>query len=241
MSSARGLIGPAAGRVSSGWDGAIASFAPLAEAARSGSAQAAKLDAKQGRNHKGHKSANKKEVSRLSFSTTETESSSHTGLYAMLATGVVVGAAGAFVARRRTRAKWAEYEPASLHSDASTFHNAGATSKTSMGGDGQSPAVDGTVTKATHWTMDHARSAVDSIRHRIHEATADHHSDGMADKADPGRPVDRKAEPKAEPKAEMKADTKITAKPVGSGGTRTNDRIEDEVDDLIRSAKNGHM
>jgi len=253
---ARGAVKPAAGRVtnaaSSSWDSTLAAFAPLADAAKQGSARAAKLDSKK-RSKKDDKGP--KILSFTSTTTTETESSSHAGLYALLATGVAVGAAGALVARRRTRAKWAEYEPGSLHSDASSFIDAGATSAKSFGnksGDAASDMTDGsggTVSKATTWTKGHAKSAVDTVRTKIHAATGDHGDTGLDDKAD--QAIDKASEKVNEGASKISgkaSEAKHNAAP-HSGGSATNtsaassrgNRMDDEVDDLIRSAKNGRM
>ncbi len=246
--SARGFMKPAAGRVttaaSQGWDSTIAAFSPLADAAKQGSIRAGMLDAKR----KPKKDEKAPKVIAFSSTTTETETPSHTGLYALLATGVAVGAAGALVARRRTRAKWAEYEPGSLRSDASSFMDAGATSTKSFGDKTSDRTADltddaGAVTKATTWTKGHAKSAVETVRNRIHEATAPP-DDSMDDKAD--KAVDKASDKVNEGAAHMtdKAEAKYNATS-HSGGSSTNTRggarVDDEVDDLIRSAKNGRM
>ena len=107
----------------------------------------------------------------------ERDRASHTGLYALLATGAAVGAAGALVARRRTRAKWAEYEPASLRSDASSFMDAGATSKsfgdrTSGDRHGRRPRA-ARSRKAATWTKDSRSRRSTRSGSKIHEATDD--------------------------------------------------------------------
>jgi hypothetical protein len=257
--SARGVVGPTAGKVSSaashGWDSTLAAFAPLAEAARAGSEHGTKLRAKEmsknnknkdhkdHKDHKNHKDSKDHGGSWISFTSTKTEPepTSHKTLYVLLATGAAVGAAGALAARRRTRTRWAEYEPSSLQSDASTFSGAGATSK-SFSDDKMDDDADrhGTVSKATSWTKEHAKSAADSLRHKIHEATADRDDDGavtdIKDKA-------AKAKDKVNEGASHLAD-KAEARNNMSGSDkekRTGDRLDDEVDDLLRSAKNGHV
>ena len=173
----------------------------------------------------------------------------------LLATGAAVGAAGALVARRRTRAKWAEYEPSSLSADASSFRDAGATSK-NLGDKPKSAAHDvtdgeieaGKIGKATTWTKDHTKSTVDTIRHKIHEATADHDDAGstvdrMADKANEGAGhMADKAEAKFNDASSRAGSPQSNAgAKAGDSATRAASRVDDEVDDLIRSAKNGRM
>jgi uncharacterized protein YjbJ (UPF0337 family) len=262
--SARGKVKPAAGKVtnaaSSSWDSTLAAFAPLADAAKQGSAHARKLDSKK----KDKKDDKGTKVLSITTTTTTEEMTSRTGLYALLATGVVVGAAGALVARRRTRAKWAEYEPGSLHSDASSFIDAGATSTKSYVDKGAEATTDmiddsaGRATKATNLIKDHAKSAVETVRTKIHSATAGRGSDldeKVADTVDTAADkasgmADKAAEKVNEGTSRMsdKADAKHN---VGtpSGGSPTNtsaassrgNRMDDEVDDLLRSAKNGRM
>jgi len=262
-SSARGVVGPTAGRVSSAasrsWDSTLAAFAPLAEAARDGSARAAKLDAKNkdnkgNRGNKERKNSKGKEAASSMLITTKTttkESTSHTGLYAILATGAAVGAAGALVARRRTRAKWAEYEPSSLNSDASSFLDAGATSTKSFGGKTSAEGSEvtdhadaGAVTKAANSIKEHCKSAATTLRKKVHEATAD--PDGTVSEKidDAGDKMNEGANHLAD-----KAEAKLNAAKTPGGGSATNtsgaagrgEHMSDEVDDLIRSAKNGRM
>jgi len=262
-SSARGVVGPTAGRVSGAasrsWDSTIAAFAPLAEAARDGSARAAKLDAKNNKGNKGskeRKNSKGKEAASSMLITTKTttkESTSHTGLYAILATGAAVGAAGALVARRRTRAKWAEYEPSSLNSDASSFLDAGATSTKSFSDKTNSEESDvtdhadaGAVTKAANTIKEHCKSAATTLRKKVHEATADPDgATGISDKIeDAGDKMNEGANHLAD-----KAEAKLNAAKTPGGGSMTNtsgaagrgEHMSDEVDDLIRSAKNGRM
>jgi hypothetical protein len=251
-SSARGYIAPTAGRVtnaaSSGWDSTIAAFAPLAESARQGATRAAKLPPKNGGKGNGGKMNGGKDkpgTSRLKITATSEESHGHGTLYALLATGVAVGAAGALVARRRTRAKWSEYEPSSVTSDASSFRDAGATStKKSMAHDvTDGDEMPGGMHKAVDWTKEHTKSAMDSLRTKIHDATGGH-EDGTMPRAT--EKVNEGASHLAE-----KADARYNDATSRAGNTmpksgehgvsRTSNRVEDEVDELIRSAKNGRM
>jgi hypothetical protein len=259
--SAKGVIGPTAGKVTSsasrGWDSTLAAFAPLSEAARVGAERGTKLRAKEmsknqkvhkedknHKNHKDHKGA-KNHTSWMAFASTkaEPEPTSHKTLYVLLATGAAVGAAGALAARRRTRTRWAEYEPSSLQSDASTFSGAGATSKSFSEEKSIDTEVDsdrhGTVTKATNWTKEHAKSAAGSLRHKIHEATADRdEADAVKEKAAKG--ID-KAKDKVNEGASHLADKAEARNNMSGSEKRTGDRLDDEVDDLLRSAKNGHV
>ncbi len=254
--SARGFITPATTRMgamtSRSWDQTIAALAPLAESARQGSALAAKLEMKNGQSGKRKNMKNGKNgngdkgqgMSRLGFTATseEIETTSHTGMYALLATGAVLGAAGALVARRRTRAKWAEYEPSSLSADASSFKDAGATSKSLT-----DPASSG-VGKAANWTKGQTKSAVDTIRGKIQgkPTNADSMSDTaemMKDKANDGAShMADKAEAKMNDASSRGGGTQSSSPNAGSkGGKDAAGRSSDEVDDLIRSTKNGRM
>ncbi len=240
--TARDVVMPVAGRVSNvatqGWDSTVAAFAPLADRARQASEHGTKLDAKR-RNKRDGKAPKVVAIS----TTTETETTTHTGLYALLATGVAVGAAGALVARRRTRAKWAEYEPGSLRSDASSFIDAGATSK-SFGDRSTDLDVDDdsvrTVSKAVSKTKDQAKSAVDTIRQKIHEATAKPMDETSMDR--PSEKINEGTAPmtgKAEAKHNAATPSGGTSTNTSSAAARGSGKIDDEVDDLIRSSKNG--
>ncbi|HEY1488016.1 MAG TPA: hypothetical protein VGF84_18055 [Micromonosporaceae bacterium] len=248
--SARGMVGPTADRVTSAashsWDSTLAAFAPLAEAARQGSDHGTKLRAKdlsqKNKNNKSIKDTKraKDQASWMAFTSakSEPEPTSHTGLYLLLATGAAVGAAGALVARRRTRTHWNEYEPASIQSDASSFADAGATSKSMPGADGDADAG-GTVSKAANWTKGHAKSAADGLRHKIHEATADR--DDTNGKGKNGTTEAAQAKEKVNEGASHLSDKADARMNMSGTDKRTGDRIDDEVDDLLRSAKNGRM
>ena len=93
---------------------------------------------------------------------------------ALIATGAAVGAAGALAARRRNRVKWSEYEPSQLHSDAKDLLDSSSTATTSLSDDARGMGEPGMIKKAADWTKDHAQLAYDSVRRKIHEATADH-------------------------------------------------------------------
>jgi hypothetical protein len=256
---ARGFIGPAANRVSSaasqGWDTTISTFGPLAESARMAAERAAKLESKRRKNGNGNGSGNGNGMmSRMTFTAQAESKSGHMGLYALLATGAMVGAAGALIARRRTRAKWAEYEPSSISADASSFRGAGATSSKSMSGmkssgqgmtDSDAEMESGAMAKAAAWTKGQTRTTVDTLRHKIHEATGDQ---GMGSKArsamdKAGDKVNQGASHMAEKADARRNDTSSRS---GSGSmqsgntpTRGSERTNEDVDDMMRSAKNG--
>jgi hypothetical protein len=260
--SARGYITPAATRVgtvtSRSWDQTIAALAPLAESARQGSARAAMLEmknGKRGKNGKNGKNGNGDKgqgMSRLGFTTMseEVEQTSHTGMYALLATGAVLGAAGALVARRRTRAKWAEYEPSSLSADASSFKDAGATSKSL--GDRMKSATGMTddpsgssVGKAANSIKGQTKSAVDTLRSKISGKSTN--DDGMSDNAEMMKDKANDGASHMADKGEAKmndASSRTGGSPSGNAkdmAAGAQKRTSDEVDDLIRSTKNGRM
>lgn len=59
------------------------------------------------------------------------ESRPSRGVMALIACGAAVGAAGALVARRRNRAKWADYEPSRLESEATSMLHPSSTASVS--------------------------------------------------------------------------------------------------------------
>jgi hypothetical protein len=161
MNSARQLVGPAAGRLSrsattraasrwnSSWNSTIATFAPLADAAREGAAKAIAIEAKNAK-------ARDSKKTRTMNQTTDNHSTRN--VVAIIACGAAMGAAGALVARRRNRAKWAEYEPSSLESDASSLLDPNATATTSVSGGNP-------IKKASDMT----KSAVGTVRSKIQD------------------------------------------------------------------------
>lgn len=221
--SARGFMGPTASRVtnaaSTGWDSTITALAPLAEAARQGSAKAEKLESKK---------ANQK--------------SGHSGLVALLAAGTAVGVAGALVARRRNRARWTEYASSGPMPEASSSEDKTMTENMAE------TDASRTSSKVASWAKGQTRSAYDTARQKVHDATgkpigedvaasvasgARKVVDGMS-KA--GEPLNEGASHLAE-KAEVKMNDASTRVSESSTTTRTGD----SADDLTRSAKNSRM
>ena len=106
-SSTRDRMAPGVVRVrnaaSQGWGSTRSTLTPLVDAARAGSANAqASAKANAAKSSKA-KAKNKTKESRMS--------GKRTGLLVgLLAAGAAAGAAGAYVVRRRNRAKWEEYE-----------------------------------------------------------------------------------------------------------------------------------
>jgi hypothetical protein len=197
----------------------VAALAPLALAARAGAARANELDAK----------AMKKTRNVIEIETTESHPTRN--IMAIVACGAAVGAAGALVARRRNRAKWAEYEPSSLESDATSMLDPNTTATTSMSGTGQP----GMVKKATGWTKGHSKTAVDSMRHKIHDATADREGMGMesggmsgSEMSDDTRDAMRRSSEKGNEGSSHFA-----------GDAEGNMSSGEAVDDMMRSNKNG--
>jgi hypothetical protein len=94
-------VSPGADRVrdvaSQGWDTTVAAVTPLMDAARSGAAEANRRTAR------ARKRMTRKKRSGMSGKRTGI-------LVGLLAVGVAAGAAGALVARQRSRARWEEYE-----------------------------------------------------------------------------------------------------------------------------------
>lgn len=102
LSSAVDRVGPGTDRVrdvaSQGWGTTVAALTPLVDAARTGATEAGRQTAARAR-----KRMTRKKRSRMS--------GKRTGLLVgLLAVGVAAGAAGALVARRRSRSRWEEYE-----------------------------------------------------------------------------------------------------------------------------------
>jgi hypothetical protein len=219
MGNTSGQLMPSASKVSNvaaqGWDSTIAAFAPLAEAARQGSAKAAKLPSVRDSRDKRKKRA-------------VSENEGHhvpTGLITLLAAGAAVGATGALVARRRNRTKWAQYQPSTVHEDATSLID---STKSRMSGapDSDQPS---TTAKLAAWAKDQTKSA----RRRLHDATAD-----MSD-----RPDDM-----ADRTSDLKDRTSDgTSHLADKADARMNDASDrrmsstDEVDDLLRGARNGRV
>lgn len=183
MGSARGYIGTARAYVvpgtakitraaSRGWDTTIALVMPLADAARVGSIRAGALP-------EGMKSQAKrvqivkpvvikaptviKKPAAVKKPAAADSSNGHmaTAMVSIVAAGAALGATGALVARRRNRSKWSEYEPAALQDEAQAF-----VDQTRSSSHGPRAA-----SKMAGWAKEHSRSAVDSVRGKMHDSS----------------------------------------------------------------------
>lgn len=222
ITSARGMVGPTAGRfsktASSSWDSTVAAFAPIVRAARDGAARSNALE------------GNSMMDTRRVIEIETTDSHATRNVMALMACGAAVGAASALMARRRNRAKWAEYEPSSLESDASSMLDPNTTATTSMSGMGDSSMMK----KAT----DKTKSAVGTVRSKIHEATADRTG------------LDMDMDPMRGTTSEMSDDSRSTMKRAGEKGNegaahfaggKPDSNMSSDVDDMMRSSKNGRQ
>lgn len=254
MSSARGWMSPASGKVtnaaSTSWDATIAAFAPLMQAARDGAAMASKLET----NGTKVDSTGMKRARKMTEETTPERHISGT-VVALIATGAAVGAAGALAARRRNRVKWSEYEPSELHSDAQSLLDSSSTATTSMSESAREMGEAGRIKKATGWTKDHTKQAYDSVRHKIHETNADRGDVGemmdsaknkVSEVAEGARDRTKHANDRMNEGANHfaeKSKDKIneTSSRASDSASRTADRVGDSVDDMLRSSKNGRM
>ena len=115
--AARDRVQPAAGKAkdaaASGWGSAVATVTPLVTAATEKAQQAGKTTAKVS---KKEAKANKKDAKRLEKRANKTlgrkqKSRSGSKLGGLLLIGAAVGAAGAFVVRKRRQEQWDEYDP----------------------------------------------------------------------------------------------------------------------------------
>lgn len=222
---------------SASWDSTIAALAPLAEAARQGSAKGMMLDSK------GKPGGKKIKVTK---STVETESSSggHTTMWALLAAGAALGATGALVARKRNRAKWAEYEPSSLSSEASDLVSKGSATVKSKSSDMRDGMSDGggTVTKATTWAKDHAKSAVGTVKGKLQSGTPETVQDmGSSASSAAGKTADKVNEGAHSLADKTDVAHNDASSRMADSGKRTAGSVDDEVDELLRSSKNGRM
>ncbi len=239
MGNARGQLGPGASKVSSaashGWESTIAALAPLAEAARQGSVKASKLPhSKEVRIRSLHIKESGGKGKRKAVSDNDSGHHMPTGLIMLLAAGAAIGATGALVARRRNRTKWAEYDPASVRSDAaSTRPPMDATH------DDEMPS---TAAKLAAWAKDHTKSAADTVRSKLHDVTADT-SDRLGDRPDRASNAKDRIGDGASHLAD-KTEARMndaSGRRTGMSGDNAADRATDEVDDLLRSTKNGRM
>jgi hypothetical protein len=218
INSARGFASPGTIRMtnaaSHGWDSTIAALAPLMEAARQGSARAAKLPPAAGKRGKPRKVKVK----------VETENGGHTGtIVGLIAAGAAIGATGALVARRRNRAKWAEYEPSAVADDANAM-----LAKTRGGEHAAGEGASGKASKIASWAKGTATSAVGNVKGKIQNTGTD---------GDAGSARSRGADGSGHLADKGEARMNDAAGRRGSTGGRGGD----EVDDLLRSSKNGRM
>ena len=233
------------------WDATVAALAPLMQAAKDGSAKAHKIEA---RTTKIDSNGTKK-VRKVVETTTPADHHMSGTVVALIATGAAVGAAGALAARRRNRVKWSEYEPSQLHSDAKGLLDSSSTATTSMSSSAGDMGEPGVIKKCADWTKEHAQNAYDSVRHKIHEATAPDHDMGdsldrmkntAGEMSDDARDTVRKANEHLNEGAshfgdKTKDKLNEASSRVSDTAKRTSDRTSDSVDDLLRSSKNGRM
>jgi hypothetical protein len=98
---------------------------------------------------------------------------SHVGstVASIVAAGAAIGATGALVARRRTRSKWAEYEPSELQDEAQALVD--ETRTANRRGDNRPRAA----SKMAGWAKERGRSTVGNVRGKMHDS----HGQGMGD------------------------------------------------------------
>jgi len=204
VGSARGVVGTARAYVvpgtakmtraaSRGWDTTIAFVMPLADAARAGSTRAATLPdgirlppVKMQAIKAQAMRAQAMRTHAMKKKAPPSPSGGHpaTAVVSIVAAGAALGATGALVARRRNRSKWAEYEPAALQDDAQAFV------------DPTRSASPGAASKMAGWAKEHSRSAVGSVRGKMHDSSATSAGTGMDEMTSrPGRIGDDMAEP----------------------------------------------
>jgi len=252
MIAAREMM-PTAAKVttvaSNSWDATIAALAPLMAAAKAGAARGGELEIKRMKIDSNDPKKGRKVVE----ITTSTERHMSGPVVALIATGAAVGAAGALAARRRNRVKWSEYEPSQLHSDAEGLLDSSSTATTSLSSSAREMGEPSMIKKCADWTKEHAQQAYDSMRHKIHDATADHGNMGDAmgrmqeqtgEMAGDARSTVRKANEHMNEGASHfgdKAKDKLNEASARASetGDRTSERSGDSVDDLLRSSKNG--
>jgi hypothetical protein len=240
VGSAREWVSPRSGKIVDAatmrWDATVAAFAPLMQAARDGAIKASKLEAQNGNGKKKAIEMAPPAEHRMSGT-----------VMALIATGAAVGAAGALAARRRNRVKWSEYEPSQLHSDAKGLLDSDSTATTSLSSDARDMGEPGRMKKAAGWTKGQAQQAYGSMRHKIHDATADRADMGDAmgragEMADDARGTVRKANEHPNEGANHFGDkTKDKLNESSSQASDPANRTGDSVDDLLRSSKNGRM
>lgn len=202
--SVRERVGPGTSKVSNmasqGWTSTVAVLSPIADAARDGHAKSVKLPATKGGKSNG-------EGRRTPV-----------GLLSLVAAGAAIGAAGALVARRRNRARWAEYQPDELQGDAA-----------SMGMTGEQH---GATAKLAAWAKENTRTAMGTVRGKMRPAD---HGPAVPDSDEMN---ERVAEATGAPTKDLRdAVPGETAEPPADAGPAGS--MADEVDALLRASKNG--
>lgn len=193
---------------SQGWTTTVAVLSPVADAARQGAAKSAKL-------------VPAKPPTRDGKSKSSPDSKTPVGLLSLLAAGAAIGAAGALVARRRNRARWAEYQPGDLHGDATSMGMAGE----------QQP---GATAKLAAWAKENTRSAMGTVRGKVRPTGS----------AGPVPGGDEMNERVAEATGATTKDLRDavpgdpTEPPATAAGGQSGS-MADEVDALLRASKNG--
>jgi len=234
VSNARDIVVPVAVKAktaaNSSWDTAIGVFVPLADAARDGAARAAKLPHKEVTN-RWYSRNDEPKAARLKAADTPSGGHLSGTLIGLLAAGAAIGATGALVARRRNRTRWADYEPGSVKSDAAQLID---TTKQKLDTDTDYPDV---AHKVATWAKDH----VDQLRHKIHEATADH-PDSLAAKAKSGAHDVKEKISEGAAHLHEKSEARLNDASARRGtANKAADGTTDEVEDLLRSTRNGRM
>jgi hypothetical protein len=206
--SVRGKVGAGSSKLgdmaSQGWTSTVAVISPIADAAREGAARSAKLPASKGKGEKSDGGGHKTPV----------------GLLSLIAAGAALGAAGALVARRRNRARWAEYQPDELQGDAASMSMAGEQH--------------GATAKLAAWAKENTRTAMGTVRGKMRPSGAPtEDGDEMNERvADP---------PGATTKDLRNAVPGETTEPPAEAGPGQTGSMADEVDALLRASKNGRQ
>jgi hypothetical protein len=182
LSSTREFVTPQAGRVAAaanqGWGVTMSAVTPLMVAARSGAVEASK------------QAEVAKRVTAKKIKESKMSRKRATLLVGLLAAGVAAGAAGAVIARRRSRAKWEEYESTGMDdaTDEARSMIDSASSKLGRGADKAAGAAGRAGEKAAGWS-DSAKGAVHTAKDKANDAlhrgksSGTSHADGFTDRA----------------------------------------------------------
>jgi len=207
----REYAAPSAARVSRaasrGWDTTIAIVTPLAYAVREGSARATNLP---------------ETLRRKDMPNDASSGHRKSTVASIVAAGAAIGAGGALVARRRNRAKWAEYEPSALQDDAQAFVD--ETRTAGRGGDHRPR----TASKMAGWAKEHSKS----VRDRMHSGSMD--ADATMDETMAER--DMNAMGMTEPGM---TEPSMGERGMDEPGMSESDTDERSMDGNMRSSKNG--